>query len=689
MSDGYPTSGKVNAVAINPLNSKVIYTAGGRGTGLETYSSAGVLRSTDGGSSWHSLTDGLTDSSGDVVSVVNSLWIDKANPAVLLAASEYDGIFRTADGGSNWTNVFSGAQATQFALFGNVLYATDDAGILASKDDGKTWSVELAGTKKEHPTAFGAFAGSSGKAFYAGMSDGFFYALRGGKWTRVSRLPFRKTRTAGSNRMVHQITVDPFAPATVYVSTNDGSWDQNLFGSTDGGRSWTAILAGSYYNYGLGTQAIAFSQVHKHRLYVGEDGSFFYTVGDGSPNPPITFAANLKIIDLRDIWTMANESDDACWVASDQGLDYTPTCSSGTYGDTVVSAPASIGLARRFTVSPDGKTILTSLQDFGSHYTTNGGSNWSLQPLYEDGFNELRPGDPSVCYAYDEAAGLSISTNGCASFAGNNSSISPSRIMTTPIAFDPKNPHVMYFTSGPNPGPGFSGPKGIFKSTDGGNTISQLPWPFAWPGAVVVDHKNGSHIIVCDIKGGDSSLSVTTDGGSTWTKATGVPPTRFWYAMTIAPANGKIVLASSVDAKHNVFVLRSTDGGKTFTKIAVVTNAPLIVGRVGLERHDLLRMRGSRIRESESGKGGQAFVYSPERELKYNQNVTKGTPDVVITTLRGAYLSADNGKTWQRLDKGLVSHSFWGIRWLKGYLYLASDGQGIVRSTTAVQKLTR
>ena len=77
-------------------------------------------------------------------------------------------------------SVYTGLEIGQDRQGNNVLYATDDAGILASKDDGKTWSVELAGTKKEHPTAFGAFAGSSGKAFYAGMSDGFFYALRGG-----------------------------------------------------------------------------------------------------------------------------------------------------------------------------------------------------------------------------------------------------------------------------------------------------------------------------------------------------------------------------------------------------------------------------------------------------------------------------------------------------------------------------
>jgi photosystem II stability/assembly factor-like uncharacterized protein len=688
MSDGFPTSGKVNAFAVSPSNSKVIYAASGRGTGLETYSSAGIVKTVDGGSSWMALTHGLVDKSGNVVSVINSLWIDSTDPSVVLAATEYDGIFRTNDGGASWSNVFSGGQATEFTPFGKQLFATDDAGILASTDSGKTWSVQLRGTPQEHPTAIGRAEGSHGNALYAGMSDGYIYTYARGKWKRTGRLPFtKKTGTAGSTRMVHQIAVDPLKPSTVYVSSNDGMWDQNLFASTDGGKTWVAILKDSYYGYGLGTQAIAYSKAHPHRLYVGEDGGFYYIPGDGSPNPHVTGAASLKIVDLRNIWTEPKGNEDACWIASDQGLDYAPSCASGNYNDRVVTAAAATGLARRFTVSPDGKTLMVSLQDFGSHLTINGGSSWKLAPLYEDGFNELRPGNAKMCYAYDEASGLSISSNGCITFSGSNNTIFPSRIMTTPIAFDPKHPLTMYLTSGPNPGAGFHGPKGIFRSTDGGKTVSQLSWPFAWPGAVVVDQRNGGHLLVGDLKNGKSSLSVTTDGGAKWTKSSGVIPTQFWYALTISPVNGKIALASSVDAKNNVFVLRSTDGGASFKKVSVVTNAPLVRGRSHLESELLRGVRSSRLSEpgQPEGEETQAFVYSPERELRYNGDVSRGTPYVVITTLRGAYLSPDNGSTWRRLDTGLIAHSFWGIRWLNGYLYLASDGQGVVRSSSPLQ----
>ena len=339
MSDGLPTSGKVNAYAVDPHNSNLIYMAGGRGTGLETYSSVGVLRTQDGGQKWTRIDNGLTDPSGLISSVVNDLWLDHAKPSVLLAATEYDGLFRSGDHGSTWTNVYRTTGATQIVSFEGAVYAATAAGILRSSDDGATWSVDLRGTPRMQPRAFGAVPGA---ALFAGMSDGSIWRIATGGWTKLSTLPFTKhTGTDGSQPDVHQIAVDPLAPATVYASSNDGEWDQNLHASTDGGKTWKTVLAKVYYNDGLGTQAIAFSKVFPHRLYVGSDGWMYYIAGDGSPNPKVSSAADLSVIDVRDIWTFANGSDDACWVASDQGLDYEPTCSTyrgAHFNDTVVSA---------------------------------------------------------------------------------------------------------------------------------------------------------------------------------------------------------------------------------------------------------------------------------------------------------------------------------------------------------------
>jgi hypothetical protein len=390
-----PTSGKVNAFAVDPTNAKIIYMASGAGTGLEVYSSAGIFRTNDGGVSWKAIDSGLADSSAVISSVVNSLWLDPNHPSVLLAATEYDGIFRSSDSGSLWTNVYRTTQATQFVTFGNTLFASTAAGILTSTDDGNHWTVHLVGTERMYPTAFGATQGSGGNAFYAGMSDGSIYSFDGSKWSKAGAIKFiKRPQTQGSTAAIHQMAVDPFSPSTVYASMNDGVWDQNLHASLDGGRTWS-LVSKKYW-----AQAIAFSVVHPHRLYIGADGpGVDYIVGNGSRNPHIYEGPSLHVFDLRDLWPLANGSDDACWIAADQGLDYEPTCSTPGLNDIVVSASVATGLARRFAVSPNGETILTSLQDFGGYLTTNGGTDWSGVDVSEDEFIELRPGDPTVCYA--------------------------------------------------------------------------------------------------------------------------------------------------------------------------------------------------------------------------------------------------------------------------------------------------
>jgi photosystem II stability/assembly factor-like uncharacterized protein len=680
-------SGKVNAFAVDPTNPKIIYVASGRGTGLETYSSAGAYRTSDGGKTWKAIVAGLTDSNGLTSSVINALWIDPHHPSVILAASEYDGIFRSEDGGSNWRNVYRTFQVTQFASLGTAVFAATAAGLLSSHDDGAAWSIDIP-AKVMQPTAFGAAVGSG--TLVAGATNGSIYTYADATWTRVGRIPFTPTNTDGSTAAIHQMTVDPFAPSTIYASTNDGVWDQSLFTSTDGGRSWAAIPS-KYYSNDLGAQALAFSYVHKHLLYVGTDGALLTMEGTGTTAPRVNYTKELTIADIRDIWTQPNGKDDACWIASDQGLVFVSACSKHKTGaDVWLTGPIGIGLARHFAISPDGQTILASLQDLSSHVSFDGGKKWVPDfSLYEDGFNEFRPGNPSACYVLDEDLGFSISTDGCKTFPKRpptfECSICSSRLMTAPIAFDPANPLVMYVLTGEIIGVGFQNTvKGAFRSADGGKTLTKLPWPFVEPGTIIVDPNNGAHIVVSDIAAGRSSLWTTSDGGLHWTRAKGAPSTAFWYTAAISPSNGLVVLASSVDHAGNAYVVRSVDGGRTFAKTPFTLSVPFLRGRVDADRFE---SRSHRDDDDDRTSPPPAFVYDPVREIRFNQDAPRGSvPGVVLTTLRGAFISDDQGSSWTRIDKTLIAHSFWGIRWVKGYLYLASDGQGIVRSNAPVQR---
>src|SRR5581483_9800830 len=94
VNGGY--SGKLNAFAFVENKPTTMYIAGGWGnTPRESPSQAGIYRSTDGGKDWTAIDAGLTNPDGTISSVVNGLWVDRSNPSIVLAATEFGGTFRS------------------------------------------------------------------------------------------------------------------------------------------------------------------------------------------------------------------------------------------------------------------------------------------------------------------------------------------------------------------------------------------------------------------------------------------------------------------------------------------------------------------------------------------------------------------------------------------------------------------
>lgn len=666
---GVPASGKVNALAVDPSNSNTLFIAAGRGTGLESYSSAGVYRSSNGGATWTPADAGLTDPGGLVSSVVNALWIDPQAPSHLVAATETGGLFETLNSGALWTNVYATTGASQIVRFGGSLYATSAAGVLTSPDNGATWSVSL-------PTSGAATAlGFGGSSLYAGDANGVIYLRTAATSTTAGALPFQPSSTNyAATAAVHQIAVDPITPTTVYAAANDGAWNQQLFASTTAGNSWSAVSTDVW------SQAIAFSNVTPHQLYIGGDGGFGTMAGDGATTAIISYAQNLAVVDIRNVWPGGQSgSGESCWLASDQGLDFVPNCANlnAANNDRVVSYGAGMSLARHIAVGTGGN-IIASFQDLDVMTSTNGASSWNEQNFYEDAFVALNPANANLCYIYDEYDGFRISNDGCRTFAPANasqSSIAPSRLMTNAIAFDPKSSSHMYVLSG---SPGWFGnitsPNVVFETTDGGQSFSpDWSWPFLGPGSIEIDKHNGLHMMVSDLGYGSSSVAVTWNGGKTWTRATGVPPTPYWYSISMSPVSGANVVIAGADAQNNVFTLQSTDGGQSFTgQKTVVAKAAITRSRAG-ERKE----RGHHVEEA-SGGVQRYYVYSPVRRVLFNPDQSTGVPCAVLTTSTGAYESCDGAASWTRFDQPLIAHSFWDAQWVNGTLYLATDGQGVV-----------
>ena len=657
-------SGKVNAFAYVKTNPKIMYLGGGWGnTPRESPSQMGIYSTTDGGVHWTAANHGLTNPDGTISSIVNNLWLDQKNPSVVLASTEFGGTFKSTDSGATWKNV-DRSESTRFAQVGKNLYLASRKGVLQSTDDGSTWKVSLSLAKGA--TTVVTAAGAT----FAGSTSGDVYHLSGSSWTKLGH---------PGTGPVHDLAVDPFDTKVVYANVDDKTaWNQCLYASLDGGSKWTAVNCNLF---SIGSQAIAFSNVTAHRLFLGDDGSgsVLYIKGDGNPNPQISRGAG-GTIDVRYIIPVPgkNKSDDACYVLQDQGLFFAPTCSSG--GMAGLSIQLNNTLVYDVAVSADGTHVEAPLQDNGSTSTQNGGKTWPVSgPAGEGGEARFHPDNSGYCYIAHPDEELFVSHDGCATFSQFIS------ILPESLTFDPVDAKILYAVTGED-----NGAAQVSKSTDKGLSWNAAGWKFTNPYQVAVAPSDANSIVVATgTSTSPSKLFYTHDGGKTWKQSTGLPktqallppqiwfPTHRFYAAFDAKDAQTILLSDHDPKTDNVLIFRSSDGGQNFTHIHTFRQPKP-------QRHWPMLL----LPKEERHPRKSSFYYATRfygNRVVFNPKAQSGDPAVVVTTRFGAFLSMDLGTTWRRIDTTAISHHFIGADWSQGHLYLATFGQGIVRSNKPIQ----
>jgi hypothetical protein len=140
-------AGRVSSVVVDPRNGNVAYIAAAQG---------GVWKTTDGGTTWTALTDGLSSLSS------GALALDPVNPDIVYYGTGEmhqssdsfvgDGLFRSANGGALWTKIATkanlGAYVSRLAVnpsATNILYAGTNLGFMVSIDGGATWTATKTG----------------------------------------------------------------------------------------------------------------------------------------------------------------------------------------------------------------------------------------------------------------------------------------------------------------------------------------------------------------------------------------------------------------------------------------------------------------------------------------------------------------------------------------------------------------
>jgi subtilisin-like proprotein convertase family protein len=311
----------------------------------------------------------------------------------------------------------------------------------------------------------------------------------------------------------------------------------------------------------------------------------------------------------------------------------------------------------------------------------------------------VHPTNPSIMYAAGVAGGVWKSTDGGANWTPLNDMMA--NLAVTCLAFDPTNPNIIY--AGTGEGYGNSDAVrglGIFKTTDGGTTWTQLPSTinsnFFFVNDIVVSNVNSNRVYAATSTGilrsldgganwaglaatGCTDLVIRTDqptdyvflacgnsfttgivyrntdagGFGTWTgvlSETGMGRT----SLALAPSDQNVIYALSASNSAGTFenglhaVYRSTSGGTAGTWEARVRNTnPVKLNTLLLTNPIIATL-------SECGQGSNQF---------FNQGwydnviaVDPANPNIVWTGGIDLFRSDDGGLNW-----GLASH-WWAAK---------------------------
>jgi len=166
------------------------------------------------------------------------------------------------------------------------------------------------------------------------------------------------------------------------------------------------------------------------------------------------------------------------------------------------------------------------------------------------------------------------------------------------VVLDPKDPNIVWVGSGENNAQrAVAFGDGVYKSEDGGRTWKNMGLKQSEHiGRIVIDPRDSKVIFVAAqgplwAEGGDRGLFKSTDGGETWTKLLSGEKYAGVNDISLDPRNPDVMVASTWQRHRQVWgylaggpesaLHRSTDGGKTWKKLSGVPEGE---GRIGLAR---------------------------------------------------------------------------------------------------------
>jgi len=245
---------------------------------------------------------------------------------------------------------------------------------------------------------------------------------------------------------------------------------------------------------------------------------------------------------------------------------------------------------------------------------------------------------------------------------------------------------------------------GLYKSEDGGASWKHMGLKMSEHISKIIVHPDNSDIVwVAAVgplwsKGGDRGVYKTTDGGETWEATLSIDAHTGVADMIIDPSNPDVLYAAAHQRARHVFtylgggpgsaIYKSSDGGSSWTKASKgLPNVDL--GRIGLAVSPADPEKLYAIVEAAEGKSG--FYRSTNRGAsghKRGGHVTSGNyyqeitadpvnADIIYSMDTWLSKSTDGGKTFQKtgeVTKHVDNHSIWINPNNNGHWLVGCDG---------------
>ncbi|MBX3174406.1 MAG: hypothetical protein KF709_08325 [Gemmatimonadaceae bacterium] len=326
-------------------------------------------------------------------------------------------------------------------------------------------------------------------------------------------------------------------------------------------------------------------------------------------------------------------------------------------------------------VHPNKRTWYVAVASGGVWKTENAGTTWSpifdsQTDVYSIGTVVLDPKNPNVVWvgtgennaqrSVSYGNGIYKSEDGGRSW--QHKGLRESEHIAK-IVFDPRDSKVMYVAA---QGPLWSegGERGLYKSTDGGETWSKILSGEKWAGVtdVDLDPRNPDHLLAATwqrhrhvfgyLAGGpESGLHRSTDGGLTWKQLSTVPSGEGRIGLARSASQPNIVYAIAEAAQSRGGTFRSEDGGASWSRRGSHSTIGLYYQEIWVDPVNPDRVYSVDVRTQVSNDGGRTFSALGEDGKHVDNHAVWVDPDdtqhILIGSDGGLYESFDAGATYR------------------------------------------